>query len=60
MSNGILIIAVVDAITTLEAQESIANSIKKGLEDGVIIKDKKISNLYVIDKDKKEIITLVY
>ena len=60
MSNGILIIAVVDAMVTLEAQENIAKCIKRGLEDGVIIKDKTISNMYVIDKDKKEMITLVY
>lgn len=60
MDNGILIIAVVDAIVSKEDKENIANNIKKGLEDGVIIKDKTISNLYVIDKDKKEMITLVY
>ncbi len=60
MADGILIIAVVDAMVTLEAQENIAKNIKKGLGDGVIIKDKTISNLYVIDRDKKEMITLVY
>jgi len=60
MSNGVLVIAVVDAMVPLEDKENIANNIKKGLEDGVIIKDKTISNLYVIDKDKKEMITLVY
>lgn len=60
MDNDILIIAVVDAIVSKETKENIANNIKKGLDEGVIIKDKTISNLYVIDKDKKEMITLVY
>ena len=60
MDNNILIIAVVDAIVSLETKENIANNIKKGLDEGVIIKDKTISNLYVIDRDKKEMITLVY
>jgi len=60
MDNDILIIAVVDAIVSKETKENIANNIKKGLDEGVIIKDKTISNLYVIDRDKKEMITLVY
>lgn len=60
MDNDILIIAVVDAIVSKEIKENIANNIKKGLDEGVVIKDKTISNLYVIDRDKKEMITLVY
>ena len=60
LNNNILIIAVVDAIVSKETKENIANNIKKGLDEGVIIKDKTISNLYVIDRDKKEMITLVY
>ena len=60
LDNNILIIAVVDAIVSKETKENIANNIKKGLDEGVIIKDKTISNLYVIDRDKKEMITLVY
>ena len=60
LDNDILIIAVVDAIVSKETKENIANNIKKGLDEGVIIKDKTISNLYVIDRDKKEMITLVY
>ena len=60
MDNDILIIAVVDAIVSKETKENIANNIKKGLDEGVIIKDKTISNLYVIDRDKKEMIALVY
>ena len=52
MDNNILIIAVVDAIVSLETKENIANNIKKGLDEGVIIKDKTISNLYVIDRDR--------
>ena len=60
LNNDILIIAVVDSMTTWEAREAIANNIKEGLDKGVIIKDKLISNLYVIDKDKKEMITIVY
>lgn len=60
LDNDILIIAVVDAIASKETKENIANNIKKGLDEGVVIKDKTISNLYVIDRDKKEMITLVY
>ncbi len=60
LDNDILIIAVVDAIVSKETKENIANNIKKGLDEGVVIKDKTISNLYVIDRDKKEMITLVY
>jgi hypothetical protein len=60
LGNDILIIAVVDAIVSKETKENIANNIKKGLDEGVVIKDKTISNLYVIDRDKKEMITLVY
>ena len=60
LNNDILIIAVVDSMTTWKAREAIANNIKEGLDKGVIIKDKLISNLYVIDKDKKEMITIVY
>ena len=60
LDNDILIIAVVDAIVSKETKENIVNNIKKGLDEGVIIKDKTISNLYVIDRDKKEMITLVY
>jgi hypothetical protein len=60
LDNNILIIAVVDAIVSKETKENIVNNIKKGLDEGVIIKDKTISNLYVIDRDKKEMITLVY
>lgn len=60
LDNDILIIAVVDAIVSKETKENIANNIKKGLDEGVVIKDKTISNLYVIDRDKKEMVTLVY
>lgn len=60
LDNDILIIAVVDAIVSKETKENIANNIKKGLDEGVVIKDKTILNLYVIDRDKKEMITLVY
>lgn len=60
LDNDILIIAVVDAIVSKETKENIANNIKKGLDEGVVIKDKTISNLYVIDRDKKEMITLAY
>lgn len=60
MDNDILIIAVVDAIVSKETKENIANNIKKGLDEGVVIKDKTISNLYVIDRNKKEMVTLVY
>lgn len=58
--SDILIIAVIDSMVSLEVQENIANNIRDGLDKGVLIKDKTISNLYVIDKDKKEMITLVY
>lgn len=60
LDNDILIIAVVDAIVSKETKENIANNIKKGLDEGVVIKDKTISNLYVIDRNKKEMVTLVY
>ena len=60
LDNDILIIATIDSTITVEAQECIVNNIKNGLDKGVLIKDKTISNLYVIDKDKKEMIALVY
>ena len=60
MDNNILIIAVIDSMIRIEDKEHIEDSIKAGLDKGIIVKDKSISNLYVIDREKKELITIVY